>query len=111
MKQGRNNPAATGLHAVLADRVFDGRGWHHGAAVLIRDGRIVGAGPTAEVRPDAPQTRLPPGGYLPPGFIDLQVNGGGGILINDHATADGMRPVARAPLRQRPTAPPPTRVR
>jgi N-acetylglucosamine-6-phosphate deacetylase len=104
MKQGRNNPAATGLHAVLADRVFDGRGWHDGAAVLIRDGRIIGVGTTAEVRPDAPQTRLPPGVFLAPGFIDLQVNGGGGILLNDQPTADGMRAVARAHRRYGTTA-------
>jgi N-acetylglucosamine-6-phosphate deacetylase len=104
MKQGRNNPAATGEHAVLADRVFDGYGWYNGAAVLIRDGLIVGIGTTAELRPDCPQTRLPPGVFLAPGFIDLQVNGGGGILLNDRPTADGMRAVARAHRRYGTTA-------
>src|SRR5262245_55458145 len=104
MKQGRNNPAATGLHAVLADRVFNGRGWHDGAAVLIRDGRIIGVGTTAEVGADAPQIRLPPGVFLAPWLIDLQVNGGGGILLNDQPTADGMRGVARAHRRYGTTA-------
>jgi N-acetylglucosamine-6-phosphate deacetylase len=104
MKKGRNNPAATGAHAVLADRVFDGHGWHNGAAVLIRDGLIVGVGTTAEIRPDGPQTRLPPGVFLAPGFIDLQVNGGGGILLNDQPTVDGMRAVARAHRRYGTTA-------
>jgi N-acetylglucosamine-6-phosphate deacetylase len=104
MKKGRNNPAATGTHAVLADRVFDGHGWHNGAAVLIRDGLIVGVGTTAEIRPDCPQTRLPPGVFLAPGFIDLQVNGGGGILLNDQPTVDGMRAVARAHRRYGTTA-------
>ena len=104
MKKGRNNPAATGAHAVLADRVFDGHGWHNGAVVLIRDGLIVGVGTTAEIRPDCPQTRLPPGVFLAPGFIDLQVNGGGGILLNDQPTVDGMRAVARAHRRYGTTA-------
>jgi N-acetylglucosamine-6-phosphate deacetylase len=104
MKKGRNNPTATGAHAVLADRVFDGHGWHNGAAVLIRDGLIVGVGTTAEVRPDCPQTRLPPGIFVAPGFIDLQVNGGGGILLNDQPTVDGMRAVARAHRRYGTTA-------
>jgi N-acetylglucosamine-6-phosphate deacetylase len=83
-------------HAVLADRVFDGHGWHSEAAVLIRDGRIVGLGTWGEVPPDWPQTRLPAGAFMAPGFIDLQVNGGGGVLLNDQPTADGMRAIARA---------------
>ena len=41
-------------HAVLADRVFDGHGWHAEAAVLIRDGRIVGLG--------SPERAFPPSG-------------------------------------------------
>ena len=41
---------------------------------------------------DAPSGRRLPG----PGFIDLQVNGGGGVLLNDQPTADGMRAIARA---------------
>jgi N-acetylglucosamine-6-phosphate deacetylase len=104
MKQGRNNPAATGEYAVLADRVFDGHGWRNGAAVVIRDGHILGVGTTAEVRPNCPQIRLPPGVFLAPGFIDLQVNGGGGVLLNDQPTADGMRAVARAHRRYGTTA-------
>ena len=30
------------------------------------------------------------------GFIDLQVNGGGGILLNDQPTPDAMRAIAQA---------------
>src|SRR5262249_203584 len=45
---------------------------------------------------DWPQTRLPAGAFLAPGFIDLQVNGGGGVLLNDQPTPDGMRTIARA---------------
>lgn len=36
------------------------------------------------------------GGYLLPGFIDTQVNGGGGVLFNDSPTLDGIRAIARA---------------
>jgi N-acetylglucosamine-6-phosphate deacetylase len=109
MPQDRNNPltAANGHadgHAVLANRVFDGHRWHSRSAVLIRNGRIVGLASWSDVPPDWPQTRLPDGAFLAPGFIDLQVNGGGGILLNDEPTIDGMRAIARAHRRYGTTA-------
>ncbi len=83
-------------HAVLAERVFDGLRWHAEAAVIIRGGRIVRIGPENDVPKDLSRTRLPKATFLAPGFIDLQVNGGGGILLNDQPTADGMRAIAAA---------------
>lgn len=104
MSRGRNNPLIADRHAVLADRIFDGHGWHAETAVLVRDGRIVGLASWGEVPPDWAQTRLPAGAFLAPGFIDLQVNGGGGVLLNDQPTADGMRAIARAHRRYGTTA-------
>ena len=104
MSPDRNNPSIAGSHAVLADRVFDGHGWHSKAAVLVAGGRIVGLAASGEVPSDWPQTRLPAGAFLAPGFVDLQVNGGGGVLLNDKPTADGMRAIARAHRRYGTTA-------
>jgi N-acetylglucosamine-6-phosphate deacetylase len=96
--------ATLGCHAVLGERVFDGRRAHPYAAVLIRDGRVHGLAPWGEVPHEWPRRRLPDGAWLAPGFIDLQVNGGGGILLNDDPTADGMRAIARAHRRYGTTA-------
>ena len=96
MSADQKNPLTGPGHAVLADRVFDGHGWHAEAAVLIRDGLVAGVDHWSKVPAQWPQARLAPGVFLAPGFIDLQVNGGGGVLLNDQPTAEGMRAIARA---------------
>ncbi|UYY58194.1 N-acetylglucosamine-6-phosphate deacetylase [Sphingomonas sp. S2-65] len=39
------------------------------------------------------------GGWLVPGFIDTQVNGGGGVLFNDAPTVEGIDAIGRAHAR------------
>jgi N-acetylglucosamine-6-phosphate deacetylase len=72
--------------------------------VLIEDGRIRGLAAWGEVPNGWPPRRLPDGALLAPGFIDLQVNGGGGILLNDEPTVQSMRAIARAHRRYGTTA-------
>ena len=94
--KNRNKSSNADGRAVLADHVFDGRVWQRDTAVMVRDGRIVGLASPGEIPSGWAQSRVPVGVFVTAGFIDLQVNGGGGVLLNDQPTADGMRAIARA---------------
>jgi N-acetylglucosamine-6-phosphate deacetylase len=90
--------------AILADRIFDGSRWHDNAAVLIRQGFVEGIAARGVIGPETSMEVMPPRTLLAPGFIDLQVNGGGGILLNDDPSPDAMRAIARAHRRYGTTA-------
>jgi len=105
-----SDPDAHRAHAIVADRLFDGERWHEPAAVLIENGRIRGIARATEIPEGWPQRRLPPSAILTPGFIDLQVNGGGGKLLNDSPAADTMQAIARAHRRFGTTACLPTMI-
>src|SRR6266403_4037189 len=82
--------------AISADRIFDGYRWHDDSVILIDGGVVQRIAPRDQSAGDWPTEVMPPGTVLAPGFIDLQVNGGGGILLNDEPTPDAMRTIARA---------------
>ena len=83
-------------HAVIADTVFDGASVHPQCAVIIEGARIAGLLPRSEVPSDVPADALPAGAWLAPGFIDVQVNGGGDVLFNDDPTPEGIAAIVRA---------------
>jgi N-acetylglucosamine-6-phosphate deacetylase len=82
-------------HAIAADVVFDGETTHRDCAVLIEDGSIVALAPRRDARGVA-TIDLPRGAWLAPGFIDIQVNGGGDILFNDEPTPEAIACILRA---------------
>ena len=57
-------------------------------------GFIAAIVPYAE-RPDGDARDLA-GGLLAPGYIDVQVNGGGGVLFNEDPTPEGIARIAAA---------------
>jgi N-acetylglucosamine-6-phosphate deacetylase len=83
-------------HALIADLVFDGIAVRQGAAVVMEGAKITGVFPAAELPRSIPSRSLPDGMWLAPGFIDVQVNGGGDVLFNDEPTVDGIRAIAAA---------------
>jgi N-acetylglucosamine-6-phosphate deacetylase len=68
--------------ALKGARLFDGESFHDHLAAVIADGRIEAIVPVAGLDTGIAVTDLK-GGVLAPGFIDAQVNGGGGALLND----------------------------
>lgn len=74
-------------------RIFDGRRFLDGHAVVIEDGRVAAIVP-ASAAPEGVRHRLD--GILAPAFVDLQVNGGGGHQVGRTTTPDGLRLVCAA---------------
>jgi len=78
--------------ALRNGRVLAGENFRDDVAVLIEDGRI-----TAVVASNDPAVAAADvqvdlgGGWLLPGFIDAQVNGGGGALFNNQTDVDALR--------------------
>lgn len=79
---------------MLPKGVFDGQRLAQGLVLRLDDGVVSAVVERAEVPPGvAVETS---GDILAPGFIDLQVNGGGGILFNDQPTVQAIRDIAAA---------------
>jgi N-acetylglucosamine-6-phosphate deacetylase len=61
---------------------------------------VIGGGRILDIVPDGGATQADKmqldGGWILPGFIDLQVNGGGDVLLNDHPTPEAMGRIAAA---------------
>src|SRR5215469_2789695 len=79
---------------IAAQHIFDGTEMRDAGSVRISQGRIESV--TLGEGQARASIQLPAETVLAPGFIDMQVNGGGGVLLNDQPTADGMRAIARA---------------
>jgi N-acetylglucosamine-6-phosphate deacetylase len=69
------------LDVLVNGKVLLDGGLARGRAVLVADGRIQGVVANAALPQGARRVDLE-GGLLAPGFIDLQINGGGGVLFN-----------------------------
>ena len=81
--------------ALTNGRVFDGEAFLEDHAVILEAGRIDQVVAASTLTADIPRYDLG-GALLAPGFIDLQVNGGGGVLFNDEPTKSAVEQIAAA---------------
>jgi hypothetical protein len=82
------------VKALVNARMLLAEGWRDDACVVVEGDRIaaiLGEAPAGAERIDLG------GGTLLPGFIDVQVNGGGGRLFNDDPSVETIRVIAETP--------------
>lgn len=77
-------------------RVLTDFGFEEGLGVLLDDARIAAVGPLRDLETAQAERCDLDGAYLTPGFIDVQVNGGGDVLFNDTPGVETIARMARA---------------
>jgi len=76
-------------------RLFDGEAWHDNAEIAVANGRFV----AATDAPSGAEVVDADGLVVVPGFIDLQVNGGGGVNFNDAPSVETIARICTAHAR------------
>ena len=83
--------------ALVNARVLVDDGFRDDLAVLLDDGGDIAAlVPASQARTQADEIDDLAGGWLAPGFIDAQVNGGGGVLFNNDTSVEAIAAIGRA---------------
>lgn len=89
---------SSSVRAFVGAEIFDGEARWKGHALVVQGPLFKGIVPDANVPAGANVVRLE-GGVVCPGFVDLQVNGGGGVMFNDDQSVATLRTMATAHAR------------
>lgn len=81
--------------AFVNGRVLTDSGFEEGLAVVVEGERIIQVAPRENAELRGAEVVDLDGNLLLPGFIDIQVNGGGGVLFNDKPTVDAIAEIGR----------------
>ncbi|NRD72820.1 N-acetylglucosamine-6-phosphate deacetylase [Shewanella sp. VB17] len=74
----------------ITKQFFDGKDFHHNHPITVQDGQIL----AFDTCSGAKEVKLD--GILVPGFIDVQVNGGGGALFNSDTSVECIETIGAA---------------
>jgi len=85
-----------------AQRLFDGYNFLDDQVLTITDGKITA------IDQQVDHVDIKTSGLVVPGFIDLQINGGGGVLFNDSPSVDNLKVIMAAHAKYGTTAMMPT---
>ena len=84
--------------ALVNCRIFTSSRWAEDRALIIDGASVVDIVPPTAVPDDADVIDLS-GALVGPAFVDIQVNGGGGVLFNEDTTLNGLKAIAEANAR------------
>lgn len=87
----------TEIIAHVGCEIFDGIERHKNKALVVKDGIVLGIMAAGEI-PDTAALASHEGGLLTAGFVDLQVNGGGGVMFNDCQDTNTLQTICDAHL-------------
>lgn len=86
------------MRALIGADVFDGARLHKDKALVLDGACLHAIAAISDVPSDCKRIDMN-GGTLLPGFVDLQVNGGGGVMFNDEPSLEGLAVIAQAHLK------------
>lgn len=81
--------------AYVGARIFHKARLIENHALVLEDGYVTAILPETELTANIVRERLD-GGVIAPGFVDLQVNGGGGVMFNTDTTVEALRTMSAA---------------
>lgn len=83
------------VRAFVGAQIHDGLSLFHDHALVVGQNGYLSIQPVENLPSDFAVTQLQ-GGLITPGFVDLQVNGGGGVMFNDDPSVATLRRIAQA---------------
>ncbi len=83
------------IRAITGSEIFDGETAYQNSALVFAGAKVIDIVDEVDLPANCDLTKLD-GGLLIPGFLDLQVNGGGGVLFNEQPDVDGIRTICAA---------------
>lgn len=86
------------MFALSGARIFDGEGFYDDHVLVFQGEAIVGVFKKDRV-PEGCEIINVDGGMLVPAYIDLQVNGGGGVLFNNNPDVEAIKVICEAHAR------------